>query len=222
MNGDALIAAYRVAAQDTERPYLVSDDQALEWLSEAEGEAAVRMRLLHESASAAVCEIDVASGTATYDLHESLYELTHVAFRLDGATERTSVRLVSTGWLDQNVPCWRDETGTPLYAVQYETSIRLVPEPDAAGTLLLEGYRLPLTPMTDGEHEPEIHKAHHRYLVDWALYRTWGVPDSELQADDKATAALARFTAYFGPRPDANLRRITREDVEHHNVAHLV
>lgn len=222
MTAEALIAAYRVAAQDTERPYLVSDDQVLEWLSEAEGEAAVRMRLLHESASAAVCEIDVASGTATYDLHESLYELTHVAFRLDGSTERTDVRLTSTGWLDQNVSAWRDETGTPLYAVQNETSIRLVPKPNAAGTLLLEGFRLPLVPMTDPDHEPEIHKAHHRYLVDWVLYRTWSVPDTELAAADKATAALARFTAYFGPRPDANLRRITREDVEHHNFVHLV
>jgi hypothetical protein len=48
------------------------------------------------------------------------------------------------------------------------------------------------------------------------------VPDSELQAEDKAAAALARFTAYFGNRPDADLRRMTREDVEHHNVAHLV
>lgn len=222
MNAEALVAAYRVAAEDTERPYLVSDDQALEWLSEGESEAAVRMRLLHESADAAVCEVDVDAGTATYDLHESLYELTHVAFRLDGATERTSVRLVSTEWLDKHVPCWRDETDTPLYAVQGETSIRLVPKPNANGTLLLEGYRLPLAPMTDGEHLPEIHKAHHRHLVDWALYRTWSVPDSELQAEDKAAAALARFTAYFGNRPDADLRRMTREDVEHHNVAHLV
>lgn len=220
MDAEALVGAYRTAALDKALPYLVEDDQVLEWLNEAEGEAAVRMRLLHESDNAEVCQIDVASGTSTYDLHEALFELTHVAFRLDGSTERTSVRLVSTGWLDQNVPCWRDETDTPLYAVQSETSIRLVPKPDADGTLLLEGYRLPLASMEDGA--PEIHRAHHPYLVDWVLYRVYSIPDSELQDATKASAALGRFTRYFGERPDANLRRITREDVEHHNVAHLV
>lgn len=221
MTLEELLLAYRVAAEDTVAPYLVSDDRAIEWINEAQNEAAVRMRLLHESADADVCEIDVASGTAVYALHPALFELTHTAFRLDGTTERTPVRLVSTGWLDQKRPCWRDETGTPLYAVQLETTIRLVPEPDAAGTLLLEGYRLPLEPMDD-EDSPEIHKAHHRYLVDWALYRTYSVPDSELQDTARAEAALERFTRYFGERPDANLRRITREDVEHSNVSYLI
>lgn len=221
MTLEELLLAYRVAAEDTVAPYLVSDEQAMEWLNEAENEAALRMRLLHESASAAVCEIDVSSGTSVYALHPALFELTHTAFRLDGTTERTPVRLVSTGWLDQKVPCWRDETGTPLYAVQLETTIRLVPEPDANGTLLLEGYRLPLNPMDD-EDSPEIHKAHHRYLVEWALYRTYSVPDTELQDTARADAALTRFTRYFGERPDANLRRTTREDVEHHNVSYLI
>ena len=108
--------------------------------------------------------------------------------------------------------------------MQLETSIRLVPKPNAAGTLLLEGYRLPLQLMEDGtDHDtPEIHKAHHRRFVDWALYRTYSVPDTELQSAERADAALARFTRYFGERPDANLRRITREDVTHHNVSHLI
>lgn len=222
MNLEALLLAYRAAALDKVEPYLVEDEQVIEWVNEGENEAAVRMRLLHESADADVCEIDVASGTAVYTLHPGLFELTHTAFRLDGSTERTPVRLVSTGWLDQNVPCWRDEAGTPLYAVQQETSIRLVPKPDADGTFLLEGYRLPLAPMVDTEDEPEIHVAHHRYLVDWPLYRAFSVPDSEMLDAGKADAALARFTRYFGERPDANLRRTTREDVEHHNVAHLI
>lgn len=222
MNVEALVWAYRVAALDKVEPYLVDDDQALEWLNEAEGEAAVRMRLLHESTDAGVCQIDVDAGTAIYTLDARLFELTHVAFRLDGSTERAQLRLVSTGWLDQNVPDWRDETGTPLYAVQLETTIRLVPKPDAAGTLLLEGYRLPLVPMADGEDKPEIHGAHHRHLVEWCLHRAFSVPDSELLDTNKAAEALQRFTAYFGPRPDANLRRMTREDVDHHNVAHLI
>lgn len=224
MNIEALVQAFRVAAEDTVQPYFVEDEQAVEYLNEAENEAALRMRLLHESSDADVCEIDVAAGTAVYALHASLFELTHTAFRLDGATERTPVTLVSTDWLDQKLPCWRDEQDTPRYAVQLETSIRLVPKPSAAGTLLLEGYRLPLVPMEDGtDHDsPEIHAAHHRYLVEWALYRAYSVPDTELQDVERAAAALERFTRYFGERPDANLRRITREDVTHYNVSHLI
>ena len=105
MTIEELLQAFRIDAEDTVAPYLVSDDRAIEYLNEAESEAALRMRLLHESADAAVCEIDVAAGTSVYALHASLFELTHTAFRLDGATERTPVTLVSTDWLDQKLPC---------------------------------------------------------------------------------------------------------------------
>ena len=73
--------------------------------------------------------------------------------------------------------------------------------------------------MTAGGHTPEIATLHHDTLVHWALHRLSSVPDSELFDPVRSTAALAEFTSYFGPEPDADLRRITRHDQEHHNLA---
>lgn len=219
MTRDELTAAFRIDAQDTVGPeFLFKNLWVWQTLAEAEAEAAIRGRHLHESQSSAVCEIDVSAGTSVYALHPALYEIDHVAFRPAGATRREPVKLTSREELDRTLPGWRDEQGQPRYAIQGDTSIRLVPLPDAAGTLLLEGYRLPLKSLANGG-SPEIHAAHHRHLVNWVLHRAFSQPDAEMLDKDKAGEALHAFTRYFGERPDSDLRRVTREDGPHHNVA---
>ncbi|QLI49491.1 structural protein [Pseudomonas phage vB_PaeM_USP_25] len=211
-----LIAAYRTDANDKAVPYFASDEEVTGWLNEAENEAAIRGRLIHESDTPAVCEIAVVAGTASYPLHASLYELSHVAFRPDGGATRKPVLLVSSEYLDACMRDWRDREGCPQYAIQSDSGIRLVPRPDAAGTLILEGYRLPMEPMLLAEQEtatPEINGAHHRHLVQWALHCGFSIPDTESFDPNRAGIAEAAFTQYFGHRPDSDLRRITREDV---------
>lgn len=223
MTRDELTKAFRIDVQDTVKPYLFDDSTVHGWLAEAEAEAAIRGRLLHESSNALVCEIDAEAGTSVYPLHPALYEISSIGFRLAGAPRREPVKLASAEYLDDRVRDWRDLDGTPTYAIQSETSIRLVPRPLAAGTLLMECYRLPLKSLAEnGTAKPEIHVAHHRHLVDWALFRAYGLPDSETMNLGSADAAERRFTNYFGVRPDSNLRRITREDGPHHNQAHFL
>lgn len=220
MTRDQLIAEFRIAAQDKAEPYLFEHGDIAAWLDEAQVEACIRGRLLHESASADVCRIALVAGQAVYPLHPALYELDHLAFRAEGASRREPVRLVSQEWLDERVRDWRDQSGTPLYAIQGDTSLRLVPTPDAAGELLLEGYRLPLASLAAaGTNTPEIHPAHHRQLIQWALYRGYSMPDTDAMDLERAALAERAFTTYFGARPDADLRRLTREDFEHHNKA---
>lgn len=72
---------------------------------------------------------------------------------------------------------------------------------------------MPLAPLALPDDAPEIHAAHHPHLVDWVLHQVFSTPDSEYFDPERADAAEARFTRYFGPMPDADLRRITREDV---------
>lgn len=216
MTRDELIAEFRVQTQDRVGPdYLFETPWVSAWLAEAESEACLRGRLLHEAGNPELCELSVGPGDNVLTLHPALYELTHLAFKLTGATRREPLRLVSTEWLDGHVSDWRDLIGTPLYAVQGDTTLRLVPSPDAAGAVLLEGYRLPLS--TTGAFE--IHAAHHRHLLEWALFRAYSLPDAELYDPAKAAQAEQAFTDYFGARPDSDLRRITREDTEHHNKA---
>lgn len=221
MNLEALIAKFRRDADDREVPPAFDDELVVDLLNEAEREAAVRGRLLHESANPAICQIPVVAGTAVYALHASLYELTHIAFRATGATRREPLVLKSEGELDRIEPEWRDQAGTPKWAIQDDTGVRLVPAPAEPGVLLLEGYRLPLADMSGDNDAPEIHRAHHERLVDWALFGAFSIPDADRFDPQRAGNAEKAFTAYFGPRPDSDLRRITREDVAHHNVAYF-
>lgn len=220
MTLEELVADFRTTTQDKVAPYLFEQADVARWLIEAEQEACIRGRLLHEADNPAVCSIDVAIAETVYPLHPALYEIDHLGLLEAGATQQRNVKLVSREWLDDKQPGWRDRSGVPCYAIQTDTSIRLVPTPSAIATLKLEGYRLPMRGLTsDKASKPEINAAHHRHLVYWALYRAFGTPDSETMDMGRASDALAAFAGYFGDRPDSDLRRITRQDVEHHNKA---
>lgn len=216
-----MLAQFRRDAQDTKEPHLWEDEQAIFWLNEAESEAAVRKRLLHESSNPLMCEIQLVPGQATYPLHPAMYELTWLAREEDGAQlDQPSIK--SLEWLDRKHPDWRTRCDHILpFVVQNETSLRLATPPRAPGVLRLEGYRLPAKPMKCDRDTPEIHAAHHAKLVLWALFRAFSQPDADGFDPQRAAKAEAEFTAYFGQRPDADLRRDTREDETQVNVSYL-
>ena len=219
MNLEQLIAQFRIDADDLVQPYLWPDDWVAPWLTEAVSEAAVRGRLIYEAANAAVCQIAVAASAATHELHKSLFELVHLRFQATGAATSSVLSIKAREELDRIRPGWRDETGTPRYAVQDDTRITLVPRPEVAGTLHIEGYRVPLKALENDTDKPELHEAHHRHLVHWALHRAFTKPDSETIDPQRAATAEAAFTRYFGPSPDADLRRSTRHDEVQTNKA---
>ena len=68
---------------------------------------------------------------------------------------------------------------------------------------------------------PEIHPSHHRYLIKWAMHRAYEMPDAEVFNPDKCAKALAEFEAYFGVRPDAQLRKDNNSSKPHRNVAYF-
>jgi hypothetical protein len=219
MRWDQLEKRFRADVRDTQPEYFFAPTWVKEALLEAEAEACVRGRLLHESDNESVCLIDVAAGVSAYPLHPALYEIDHIAFLEEGAATRKPVRLSSTEELDRTVIDWRDKTGPVDYAIQSDKSIRLALRPEKSGRLILEGYRLPVSENKPG---PEIHSVHHLRLIDWVLHLAFLLPDSETIDLSRAAGAEARFTAYFGARPDSDLRRITREDVAHGNKAYWV
>lgn len=212
-----LLREFRILAQDTVKPYRWENEWIEAWLREAEQEACIRARLIHESANPDVCEADVYPGESVYPLHEALYEIDNIAIRFAGNAERTPLRLVSQEWLDERLRGWRDRKGRPEYAIQGDTSIRLVPAPDGYGELLLEGYRIPL--QGSGEWVPEIHQTHHKRLLQWVLHLAYSIPDADVNDPQRAAQAESTFTGYFGERPDSDLRRLTREDGDHNNKA---
>lgn len=232
-----LIRRFRVLAHDTAQPYFWDTANVVDWLNDAEAQACVRGRLLLEDANPAVCQVAVTAGVHTYPLHPKLYELVRTGFRPLAAGGRSCIfRVVSREWLDAKYPNWRDADdwhhmdAGQRYLVQNDTSVRIVPIPAEDGTLTLEGYRLPMVSMALPDpsapgapvrDKPEIHEGHHEHLLLWALHKAFSVPDSESFDAQRSAQAEAAFTAYFGPLPDSDMRRITREDVVHHNEAIL-
>lgn len=213
MNLEQLIQQFRIDADDLVQPYLWPDDWVAPWLTEAQSQAAIRARLLYEAADPAICEIAVTAGVATYPLHKSLYELAHLRFKPTGSTQSEPVHLKAREELDRIRPGWRDRTSTQsCYAIQDDTRITLVDRPSVAGTLYVEGYRVPLRALANDNDKPEINEAHHIHLVQWALHRAFSKPDAETVDPARAAKAETQFTAYFGPPPDADLRRSTRHD----------
>lgn len=214
-----LIARYRLDANDKAEPYFLSDEDVTGFVNDALREACVRGRLIHESLSPDVCSITVQAGVAVYPLHPALYELTYVGFYSADGSLPHMLPVVSTEWLDSRLPDWRSSTGSPRYVVQDDTSLRIVPSPDGFGTIKLEGYRAPLEPLLLADKDtarPEIHEAHHANLIQWVLHRVFSIPDMEMFDPNRAAIAGEAFTRYFGIRPDADMRRLTREDVPHH------
>ena len=222
MNLEQLTAQFRVDADDLTEPHFWDAEWIATWLTEAQAEATIRKRLLYEASNPAVCQIAVLADTATHDLHKSLFELVHLRFQATGATTSSVLTIKAREELDRIRPGWRDETGTPRHAIQDDTRITLVPRPELAGTLHIEGYRVPLKALENDTDKPEIHEAHHRHLVHWALHRAFTKPDSETIDPTRAATAEAAFTRYFGPSPDADLRRSTRHDEVQTNKAFWV
>ena len=60
-----LIRRFRVLAQDTEQPFLWSDEAVIEWLNDAQAQACVRGRLIREAENPSVCQIALTPGQHT-------------------------------------------------------------------------------------------------------------------------------------------------------------
>ena len=218
MNLEQLIASFRVDADDLVEPFLFQDEWVAGWLTEAQAEAAIRGRLILEDADPAVCQIAVTAGTASYELHRSVYEIADLRFMPSGVSQSTPLPLVTREWLDDKRPGWRDLAGEVAYAIQTDHRLRLVCVPASDGVLHLEAYRVPIKALANDTDKPELNEAHHRHLVQWALHRAFSRPDSETIDPQRADRALEAFTRYFGLAPDSDLRRSTRHDLQQTNA----
>lgn len=213
-----LIQRFRVLSGDRQEPFFWLDEEIAGWLSDAQEQACVRGRLLREDADPAVCEIALTPGQHTYPLHEAVYELIDVRYVPAAGRKRPLFR-VTREWLDNERPDWRDDEHEPQYVIQDELSIRVVGKIEAGDMIRIECYRLPMQALEDDADEPEIHRAHHIHLIQWALKVAFSVVDAETLDPERSEKAEEEFTRYFGPLPDADLRRETRWDVPHHNEA---
>lgn len=221
MTLEELIRRFRVLAMDKAQPYLFADEDVIDWLNDAQRQACIRGRLLREDANPAVCEIALTPGQRTYPLHKSVYEIINARIVPGNGDRARTVFLASREWMDGNMPDWRDEQGQAEFAIQDDTSIRVVGVITTGDKLAIECYRTPLKVLANDVDKPEIHEAHHEHLIQWALHKAFSVVDAETFDAQRSERAENEFTRYFGTLPDSDLRRVTRIDVPHHNAAIL-
>lgn len=219
MTLEDLIRRFRVLAQDTEQPFLWPDEAVMDWLNDAHAQACVRGRLIREDENPAVCQIALAPGQHTYLLHASVYELINLRIKSSGTEPSRPMAIKSREWLDANVRDWRDMDRPSPWLIQDDTTLRVVGAIKAGDVLHMECYRLPLKQLANDTDKPEIHAAHHEHLIQWVLHKAFSVPDADGFDATRSAAAESDFTSYFGPMPDSDMRRTTREDVVHHNVS---
>lgn len=220
MDLDALIAKFRVDTDDLAADYLSTDAQITDWLNEAEQEACIRARLIHDVSTAAVCNITVAEPTKVFKLHASVFEITRAAFTPTGSTCEQVLYLTDRVEMDRKCPNWRTKVEEPREAIHTDTTLQLCCIPSTDGTIALEVYRLPLQNIEEQSNEtPEIAGIHHRHLVKWALHKCFSRPDAEVHDPARAALALAEFTQVFGIRPDADYRKGTQANRPQHNQA---
>lgn len=217
MTLEELIRRFRTLAVDNVQPYLFADEDVTDWLNDGQRQACIRGRLLREDDNQAVCEIALTPGQRTYPLHKAVYEIINARIVPVSGRSRP-VFLASREWLDENMPGWRDDHGPAEFAIQDDTSIRVVGAVTAGDKLAIECYRTPLKMLANDTDKPEIHEAHHEYLIQWALHKAFSVVDADTFDPQRSDRSEAAFTNYFGRMPDSDLRRMTREDVPHHNA----
>lgn len=207
MNRGDLRAQFRLDADDVATPYLFSDTEANAWLVEAVEEAALRADLLLEVDDAAVCTIATTADLAGYALHASITRVMRAQWTTTGGSEALPLTLIERRELDRVCPSWRELAEEPTWALLEAGKIRLAGVPTTDGSIQLECYRMPLTPMAADADLPELEAKHHRYLIQWALWRAYGRPDTETYDATRADRALAAFERQFGRRPDSGMRQ---------------
>lgn len=216
-----LIARFRFMARDMQEPFLWPDELVRDWLNEGQEQACIRARLIREDADAAICHVALTPGQSVYEYHPLVYELIHAQIRPASGQPRR-LCLLSRELLDAEHQGWRESDRQAWALIQDDTKLRLAGKIEAGDVLELDCYRLPIRPMVDPDDEPEIHRAHHIHLVQWALFQAFSVVDAETLDAQRAQMAQELFTRYFGLQTDADMRRITREDVRHHARADFV
>jgi len=220
MTLDELIAQFRLDTDDLVAPYLSSDAAVTSWLNEAEQEACVRASLIHDVSTTAVCSIAVTAPTSTYLLHTSILDITRAAFTPTDSTTEYEVYLTTREEMDRVRPGWRKVTDMPTRAIHKDTSLQLACIPSSNGTISLEFHRFPLVNIeTKTPKTPEIGSVHHRHLLQWALFKCYSRPDSEVFDPNRAARAEQEFSKVFGLRPGAKYRRDSQANRPSHNVA---
>lgn len=204
MTLEQLRALARDWLDDDVSPPLWPDERIDQYLNEAVREAAVRARLLLDSATASVCQIALVVDQAAYTLDPSVIVVRRAATDLD---PQHPLERVLFHALDEVRPHWRTDKGRPRYLVQdlQRGSLTVSPIPTEVDVLRLVVMRYPIASelMTAPTHVPPIGAQYHESLCHWVLWRALMKRDVEQYSPKDAETHYGLFEATFGKKVTA-------------------
>ena len=192
MNTEDLVYLVRTVIDDTVEPYLVSDEDIVTYLSEAQKDFAEQTYCLFSAITETASSTD---DEAWVDIPDNVLTL-RALVTSTGAYIRpvTTIELdyghfsVGGGAIKQNT--WRALKGTPKFAVtdQSSTKVRLVPAPTTGATYTVEAYIRPadLSIASGAVVNPVIPDEYQEDLVAGAVYRLYGSQNVELYDPNKS------------------------------------
>lgn len=214
MKARDLIALWRAEIDDSTPPFLWSDEEVLEYATDAQNEACRRARLLVDSSTAEITQLQVLAGDPWVALDPRVIFVRRAKL-LTGRTNR----LTRMSYRDLDpIPGWEAHIAIPsgfitdletgkLRLYPYYTPDDPLPVPPATATqvdtLLLTVVRLPLTDITHPDDEFEIHDRYVRNLRHWLSYRAYSKRDADTWNPKDAADALTLFEREFGQQSSA-------------------
>lgn len=203
MKARDIIRIWRSDVDDTAQPYLWSDEEALDFLADAQNEACRRARLLVDSGSSEITRIVLVSGQSQYQLDPRVLFIRKA--RIAGSMPLARKNEQDMADVD---PYWEDaaqSTEPRVFMADTDTGfVRFWPTPDTDGSIvLMTVVRDPLVEIKTPEDQPEINPRLHRSLRFWMTYRACMKPDEETFDPKKAEQALSLFEQEFGQKSSA-------------------
>ena len=215
LNLGSLRDNFRLLTDDTAAPPLWSDDEITRYANDTVRDAAERGFLIEDDQTPEICQIAVVANTANYPLDPRILKIRRATL---GSTNRlltvTDSDSLDRGWrgeIDGVTSGWENSKGYTSAFIETTSGIRLVGIPTANDTLNLSVYRLPLSDMVEMGDKPEIRIERRYDLLDGMLARGYLKHDSEAYDPKLAAEHEAKFTAHFGVKIDASVRKKQRE-----------
>lgn len=232
MIGEELVQHLRESVlDDISPPHLWSTTELLRFFNYAEVQACRRAHLIidgtttNDSGTAAtagtlgqkpLCQLTIVANQATYNLSPKILQVKRCQLQ---SMTYPLIGPVSYSELDERMSGWFGTSGTvgtagsggsPIYFLNEPgNTITFVLAPSKSDTAFLVVSRLPLISFTL-KTSPEIEDKYHLALTDWAAHLAYMKNDSDTFNVQLANEYENRFTASFGPLPDAYSERMQK------------
>lgn len=187
-----LIRAFRSEMHDAVVPYLWSDEDLYEYMTEGELVVAQRTLCLQDMTSAATL-YTVAADAADVVLHPSVYRI-RGAWWVDADGGEFRLDIVSVDQMLAEGFKIHTQAGRPnaIMTGAVTNGVRLYPIPQEAGELRVSVYRTPLAPLT-AETTFEIPIQYRSALLSWMRHRGYKKDDAEAFNREGSNSALRTF-----------------------------